>query len=85
MTTAIPNAAQPGPTWTKSTYSSDGGNFIEAPHGITDATPVHDSKNPTGPAIWPAGLHGVGPPAGFRAGHRISLHPPDQRERTPQP
>jgi hypothetical protein len=51
MTTTIPNAAQSGLTWTKSTYSDGGNNCVEVAHGITGAMPVRDSKNPTGPAL----------------------------------
>ncbi|MFI6056454.1 DUF397 domain-containing protein [Streptomyces violascens] len=51
MTTTIPNAAQAGLSWIKSTYSSDGGNCVEVAHGVTGAMPVRDSKNPAGPAL----------------------------------
>ncbi|MFF3159344.1 DUF397 domain-containing protein [Streptomyces sp. NPDC057910] len=63
--TTIPNAAQAGLAWTKSTYSSDGGNCVEVAHGVAGAMPVRDSKNPTGPAlvipdsIWGAFLDSV--------------------------
>ncbi|GAA4665342.1 DUF397 domain-containing protein [Streptomyces youssoufiensis] len=55
------------PRWTKSSYSSNGGNCVEvatnlAPHGTI---PVRDSKNPHGPTLtfdptaWSAFVTGV--------------------------
>ncbi|MEU1074356.1 MULTISPECIES: DUF397 domain-containing protein [unclassified Streptomyces] len=65
MTNIIPNADTSGLTWTKSTYSSDGGNCVEVAHGIVGAMPVRDSKVPAGPAlvirdsVWGAFVAGV--------------------------
>ncbi|MFI6690042.1 DUF397 domain-containing protein [Streptomyces sp. NPDC050485] len=48
--TTIPNAAQSGPTWTKSTYSDGGNNCIEVAH-LATTTAVRYSKQPAGPAF----------------------------------
>jgi hypothetical protein len=40
-----------GASWVKSSHSTDGGQCIEVADGFTDAVPVRDSKNPTGPAL----------------------------------
>ncbi|MFG2291993.1 DUF397 domain-containing protein [Streptomyces sp. NPDC048603] len=50
--TNIPNAAAFGLTWMKSSYSDGGHNCVEVAAGqLSGATPVRDSKAPTGPAL----------------------------------
>ncbi|MFJ7204422.1 DUF397 domain-containing protein [Streptomyces sp. NPDC098789] len=50
--TSLRNSSAHGLAWTKSTYSSDGGNCLEVASGqLIGAVPVRDSKNPTGPAL----------------------------------
>ena len=44
-----------GAIWRKSSYSSGGGQCVEVTDGFTDAVPVRDSKDPSGPAlVFPA-------------------------------
>ncbi|MEV5567650.1 DUF397 domain-containing protein [Streptomyces sp. NPDC052196] len=58
--TTLTNSAQTGLAWTKSSYSSDGGNCVEVAHGVTGAMPVRDSKVPAGPAlVIPDSIWGV--------------------------
>jgi hypothetical protein len=50
--TIIPNASATGFTWTKSTFSGNQGDCLEAAHGaVLAALPVRDSKRPAGPAV----------------------------------
>ncbi|MFJ4918674.1 DUF397 domain-containing protein [Streptomyces sp. NPDC088725] len=37
--------------WTKSSYSGGNNDCVEVALGLTDSTPVRDSKRPTGPAL----------------------------------
>lgn len=37
--------------WRKSTYSDNGGQCVELGHGLADAAPVRDSKDPSGPVL----------------------------------
>ncbi|WP_371566502.1 DUF397 domain-containing protein [Streptomyces canus] len=47
----IPNAAELR-GWRKSSYSNDqGGSCLEVLDNYCSAVPVHDSKNPHGPAV----------------------------------
>ncbi|MGK4580235.1 DUF397 domain-containing protein [Kitasatospora sp. HPMI-4] len=39
------------PDWFKSSYSSNGGNCVEAAANLPGVVPVRDSKDPTGPAL----------------------------------
>lgn len=40
-------------TWRKASYSSpNGGNCVELGEGLRDVTPVRDSKDPHGPALF---------------------------------
>ncbi|MFJ7275715.1 DUF397 domain-containing protein [Kitasatospora sp. NPDC098663] len=38
--------------WRKSSYSSGGGQCIEVAEGLANVTPVRDSKDPGGPALF---------------------------------
>ncbi|WP_406161092.1 DUF397 domain-containing protein [Streptomyces canus] len=50
--TNIANASATGFAWTKSTYSGNQGDCVEAAHGaLPAALPVRDSKRPAGPAV----------------------------------
>ncbi|MEU3569254.1 DUF397 domain-containing protein [Kitasatospora sp. NPDC036755] len=40
-----------GASWSKSSYSNNGGNCIEVAPGFPDVMPVRDSKDPHGPAL----------------------------------
>ncbi|WP_329494903.1 DUF397 domain-containing protein [Kitasatospora herbaricolor] len=39
-------------SWAKSSHSTDGGQCVEVAVGIPDVTPVRDSKDPSGPALF---------------------------------
>ncbi|WP_328967899.1 DUF397 domain-containing protein [Streptomyces sp. NBC_00239] len=50
--TMILSAVTSGLSWTKSSYSGDGGNCVEVAAGqLVGVTPVRDSKVPAGPAL----------------------------------
>ncbi|MDH6138024.1 hypothetical protein P3T35_000001, partial [Kitasatospora sp. GP30] len=38
--------------WVKSSYSDHGGNCVEVAPGLPGVTPVRDSKDPEGPALY---------------------------------
>ncbi|MGC0312158.1 DUF397 domain-containing protein [Kitasatospora acidiphila] len=38
--------------WIKSSYSENGGNCVEVAPGLPGVTPVRDSKDPEGPALY---------------------------------
>ncbi|TQF04370.1 DUF397 domain-containing protein [Kitasatospora acidiphila] len=38
--------------WVKSSYSQNGGNCVEVAPGLPGVTPVRDSKDPEGPALY---------------------------------
>ncbi|WP_340561923.1 DUF397 domain-containing protein [Streptomyces sp. GSL17-111] len=52
-------------TWIKSSYSTNGGNCLEAGYGHSGVIPVRDSKNPNGPVLrfaaadWSAFVNGL--------------------------
>ncbi|OKI14127.1 DUF397 domain-containing protein [Streptomyces sp. CB03911] len=39
-------------SWRKSSYSNGQGGCVEVADGYTDVTPVRDSKDPSGPALF---------------------------------
>ncbi|MFD5435979.1 DUF397 domain-containing protein [Kitasatospora sp. NPDC127067] len=44
-----------GASWSKSSYSGNGGQCVEVASGFPGLLPVRDSKNPHGPAlVFPA-------------------------------
>ncbi|MFJ7907285.1 DUF397 domain-containing protein [Kitasatospora sp. NPDC096204] len=45
-----------GASWSKSSYSGNGGQCVEVASGFPGVMPVRDSKDPQGPAlVFPAG------------------------------
>ncbi|MBD0674983.1 DUF397 domain-containing protein [Streptomyces sp. CBMA156] len=40
-----------GASWSKSSYSGNGGQCVEVAHNFSGLAPVRDSKDPHGPAL----------------------------------